>query len=85
MKYYLDSANLEQTLRKVGDADSEKYYISMALAWLLAEAYARAPNFVVALFDSRKISQATMTRAVGKIFDSFRITKEQKMAVKKYR
>ena len=85
MKYYLDSANLEQTLRKVGDADSEKYYISMALAWLLAEAYARAPNLVVALFDSRKISQATMTRAVGKIFDSFRITKEQKMAVKKYR
>ena len=85
MKYYLDEKELDLTLQKISNADSDKYYISMALAWLLAEAYVKAPQKVIELFESGKISPKTMSRAVGKIFDSFRVTKEQKEAVKKYR
>ena len=85
MKYYLVEQELDLTLQKISNADSDKYYISMALAWLLAEAYVKAPQKVIELFESGKISPKTMSRAVGKIFDSFRVTKEQKEAVKKYR
>lgn len=84
LKYYLDD-DIPYALECVKECDKSPYYVSMAAAWLIAEAVIR--NYAVGTEFLREgvLDPATQNRAVQKCVDSFRLTSKQKEEIKLYK
>ncbi len=68
-----------------GFYDENEYYVNMALAWLIAECYTKDKAQTEQLFDGEDLSKFVYCKAVSKCCDSFRISQEDKDALKKKR
>lgn len=62
--------------------NDEKYYISMAIAWLIQKCYAKYPDITFGFLTSADISQKTLKRAISKIQDSRKIDEDWKERAK---
>ena len=78
MKYYLNAENLPQILDKIRYLNFDFYYVNMAVAWLLSEAYLLDKNVVIKCFFDDFLPKNTKIKAISKICDSFRVSKEDK-------
>lgn len=85
MNYYLTDNYIDRVLKIVSSIKSEKYYISMAISWLLSVAIIKYPEKVIELLESKKLSKFVQNKTISKIQDSYRISKEMKNCVKQYR
>lgn len=57
---------------------SDKYYINMAQSWLVCELYISFPKETECYLRKNKLNAFTQNKAISKIRDSYRITKEEK-------
>lgn len=81
LHFYLDPTYFSLLEEAVAQADCSKYYISMAAAWLIAEALVKYPaegERLLALADP-----ITRRRALQKARDSFRVSKARKEQISK--
>ena len=85
MNYYLTDNYIDRVLKIVSSIKSEKYYINMAISWLLSVAIIKYPEKVIELLESKKLSKFVQNKTISKIQDSYRISKEMKNCVKQYR
>lgn len=85
MNYYLCDNYIDRVLYIVSNIHSDKYYINMAISWLLSVAIIKYPEKVKELLQSRKISKFVQNKTISKIQDSYRISDEVKNFVKEYR
>lgn len=83
--YYVKEEYIQNILTNISKIKREEYYINMALAWLIAECYIKYPKETLPLLKSQKLNKFTQNKTISKIHDSYRVTKEQKEEVKKYR
>ncbi len=58
--------------------DSDKFYINMAEAWLVCEMYVKYPKQTLKFIQKNKLNKFTHNKAISKIHDSFRVSKEDK-------
>ena len=65
--------------------DDEHYYVQMAQAWLIAELAVHEPEAVYAWLRQNTLKYNINGKAIQKICDSFRISKEWKNAFKELR
>ena len=82
LKEYMDERYLPlifDSLRRYGRGD---YYVVMGAAWLLAEVLVRFYAEGYAFLESGELYRETAFKAISKACDSFRITSEQKTALK---
>jgi len=56
----------------------------MAIAWLICDCYIKYPNKTKVLFNG-SLNKFINNKAISKIHDSFRVKKEEKEELKKYR
>ena len=63
----------------------EQYYVSMAAAWLVAEVLVKFYDEGVRFLEEGSLDCATRRRAVRKACESFRLSAEQKVAIKRFR
>lgn len=59
-------------------ADTEPYYVHMAVAWLTAEILIKDYSFALQILKSGKLSAKTHNKAIQKAIESYRLTKDQK-------
>ena len=59
-------------------ADTERYYVHMAVAWLTAEILIKEYVHGVELLKQRLLPAKTHNKAIQKAIESYRLTKEQK-------
>lgn len=59
-------------------ADAKRYYIYMAVAWLVAEILVKAYDFGVELLKEGVLDKKTQNKAIQKALESYRLTKVQK-------
>ncbi len=64
-------------------AHTQKYYVSTAVAWLLAELLIKAYPLGVELLESGMLDTKTHDRAIQKARESFRLSKERKEYLKR--
>lgn len=82
LKHYMSEEYLPlifEAVRRYGKGD---YYVVMGAAWLLAEVLVRFYDAGYAFLQSGEVSRETAHKAISKACDSFRITSEQKTALK---
>lgn len=84
LNYYLEEKYLDYIFSKITNEESKEYYVQMAVAWLISYLFIKFPSKTMILFDGR-LDKFTNNKAISKIRESFRVSKEQKEIIKNYR
>jgi 3-methyladenine DNA glycosylase AlkD len=84
LDHYIDDEHIKDILNIV-QKESSYYYVNMAIAWLVAECFIKSRGNTLELLKSKKLSPFVQNKAISKICDSYRITKEDKELVKTYK
>ena len=83
LNYYLDDEHIEEIYKIINQVNVDKYYVKMANAWLISycviKYYDRTTDF---LKKEYKNDEWTQNKAIQKLIESFRLTKEQKETLK---
>ena len=82
LDYFLTPKYIEEVLRAVGAVKSEAYYVRMAQAWLVAEAFAQFREPTLEFLQKRQLSDWVQRKAIQKIRESYRVSASDKELVK---
>ena len=85
MRYFLDEKFETKYLDLVASIKSEEYYINMMRAWFFATALAKQYEQTFPYIKNYSLDKWTHNKSIQKANESFRITKEQKEELKKFR
>ena len=78
LDYFLSLKNLDIIFDNLNKIQSDKFYINMAESWLLCEMYIKFPQRTKDFLKNNKLNKFTQNKAISKIHDSYRISKEEK-------
>ncbi len=85
MKYYLRILPADQIIYLLKDTPRDKYYVSMAVAWCLAEYYLVEPKTVLDIVQKGVMGERTTSQLIRKLLDSFRVLEVDKKWLKNIR
>ncbi len=83
MDYYLDDKYFDISLDYLKNIKSDFYYVNMAVAWALSNAFVKNREKVLSVLESGCLSREINNMTVSKIRDSFRVDDETKEYLKK--
>lgn len=82
LDYFLTDSYIEKVLQNVDNVKSEAYYIKMAQAWLVAEAFAKFRDLTLTFLQQNHLDGWVQNKAIQKIRESYRVSKEDKELIK---
>lgn len=98
MSHYLDEGFDEKYLEMVSKVnykskfkkvdiklDPDKYYVEMMIAWYFATALAKQYKSAYTYIKNKKLFMWTHNKAIQKALESYRVSEEHKIALKKYK
>lgn len=85
MNYYLDDAYINFTVDYLKLLKSDCYYVNMAVAWALSVAFIKDESIVMPLLKNKVLQPFVHNKTISKICDSYRVDKEVKAELRKYR
>lgn len=85
MRFFLDEKFETKYLDLVSSINSEEYYINMMRAWFFATALAKQYDQTLPYIKNYSLDKWTHNKIIQKANESFRITKDQKEELKKFR
>ncbi len=85
MSVYLDRKNINKILEIIKEINHDGYYVKMAQAWLVAEAFLVDEKAVYKLLEEKILDAFVQNKSISKCRDSFRIYKEDKEKLKMLR
>ena len=85
LDHYIDEEYIGIVLDDLRDVDCSQYYTMMAVAWCAAECYLKFPEKTEPLLAERSFDAVTQNKTISKIRDSYRISREEKDRLLKYR
>lgn len=85
LNHFISKDNLNDILDILNKIQSDKFYINMAEAWLVCEMYIKYPKEIKEFLKENRLNKFTQNKAISKIHDSYRVSKEEKELLNKYR
>lgn len=85
LDHFLDKAYLDNILAIVSGIQSDKYYVNMAAAWLIAEMLTVDREKILDFFKHDKLPMFTHNKAIQKARESYRVSAEDKELLAKLR
>lgn len=85
MSFYLDECFRPGYLDWAAEVKSEEYYVRMMVAWYFATALAKQYDAALPYLTSRRLEQWSHNKTIQKAVESYRITPEQKDALRALR
>ena len=85
LDHFIEQNNLDAIFDTLNKIQSDKFYINMAEAWLLCEMYIKFPNETQDFLKKNSLNKFTQNKAISKIHDSYRVSREEKDLLKNYR
>ena len=83
--HFVSKKNLETIFDTLNQITSDKFYINMAEAWLVCEMYTKFPKETKKFIVNNSLNKFTQNKAISKIHDSYRVSKEEKEILSSYR
>lgn len=81
--YFVTDDYINKVLEINDNIKSDYYYVKMAQAWLVAEAYVKYPDLTLAYLKKSKLDKWTFNKGIQKIRESLRVDKETKEMLNK--
>lgn len=85
MSFYLDECFRPEYLNWAAEVKSEEYYVRMMVAWYFATALAKQYDAALPYLTDRRLEQWTHNKTIQKAVESYRITPQQKDALRALR
>ncbi|MGI5930542.1 DNA alkylation repair protein [Pseudoflavonifractor sp.] len=85
LSFYLDECFRPEYLDWAAEVKSEEYYVRMMVAWYFATALAKQYDAALPYLTGRRLEQWTHNKTIQKAVESYRITPEQKDALRALR
>ena len=85
LSHFVTDKNLDTIFEVLNKIKSDLFYINMAEAWLVCELYIKHPKETMKFIKKNQLNKFTQNKAISKIHDSYRVSKEEKETLKKYR
>lgn len=83
LQYYLEEDYIKKVLKRCDSVKSDFYYVKIAQAWLIAEAYIKCKQQTKLYFKKSALDKWTFNKAIQKICESSRVSEEEKEELKK--
>lgn len=83
MGYYLTEEYIDKVLEIYNNIKNDAYYVKMAVAWALSFCYIKFPEKTMKLFANNQLDNFTYNKALQKIIESSRVSKEEKDKIRK--
>lgn len=84
LSHFLSEDKLNDIFNTLNKIQSDKFYVNMAEAWLICEMYIKYPNETRIFLGNNSLNRFTQNKAISKIHDSYRVSKEEKELINKY-
>lgn len=81
LNYYVNDEYIDRIIEIIKKDYPDYYYIDMAIAWLICDCFIKYPDKTKPLFDFG-LKKFINNKAISKINDSFRVSKEEKELLK---
>ena len=85
LNHFISQKNLDIIFDTLNKIQSDKFYINMAEAWLICEIYIKYPKETKKFLKNNRLNKFTQNKSISKIHDSYRVNKEEKELLNKYR
>lgn len=85
MTYFLEDEFIDKILKMCETVKSDAYYINMALAWIISFAFVKFKEKTYELLNKRTLSKFVQNKAISKCRDSYRVEKQDKENLIKFR
>ena len=85
LSHFISEKNLDTIFEVLNKIKSDLFYINMAEAWFVCELYIKYPKETKSFIKKNNLNKFTQNKAISKIHDSYRVSKEEKEILKKYR
>ena len=83
LHYYVERDWLDYIFSCCARADNSKYYVHMAVAWLIAEVLVKYYSEGISFLSKNILPAATHNKVIQKAKESYRLTPEQKINLNK--
>lgn len=85
MDYYIEKEKLQDLFDYLDDIKHEGYYVHMAIAWMVSILYIKFPKETEIYLQNNKLKKETHNKAIQKIRESTRISKDEKKYILRYK
>ncbi len=85
LNYYLDDEYIAEILKRIDKVENKEYYVQMAIAWLISFAYIKQKDKTIKYLEKNHLDKFTQNKAIQKIRESYRVPKEEKEDLLKYK
>lgn len=85
MDYFINDEWIDRVLEIYKNVCHEGYYVKMAVAWGISVCYVKHPEKTRKLLEEKSLDTFTHNKSIQKIRESYRVTKEEKEELKKWR
>lgn len=85
LDHFISKKNIDTIFDTLNKIKSDKFYINMAEAWLVCELYVKFPKETFIFLEQNNLNKFTQNKSISKICDSYRVSKEEKEALKEKR
>lgn len=85
LSFYVEEEYIDIILKYLNEIKSDEYYINMAKAWLLCEVFVKHQDKGLSFLSSNQLDKFTVNKAISKIRDSYRVSKETKDMILAYK
>lgn len=82
---YVSEEYLNMIFMYLDTIESDYYYVNMAKAWLLCETFVKYQKETLNYLENNHLNKFTINKAISKIRDSYRVSKEMKEKILKYK
>lgn len=83
LDFYVNDNYIDEIFSICDDIQNDEYYVKMAIAWLISICYIKCRNQTIKYLNCNKLDKWTYNKAIQKIIESKRISKEEKEILKK--
>ena len=82
LDFYITEEYIQEVLKILNEITHEGYYVKMAVAWAISSCYIKFPNETMKLLINNKLDTFTYNKALQKIVESYRVSKEDKEKIR---
>ena len=83
LSYFTSPEYCDEVLSIIKNVKSERYYVNMALAWLISVMLIKNYDKTLGLFTNVSLEKFVHNKSIQKAIESFRIPNEQKLELRK--
>ena len=85
LDHFISQEYLEKIFDMMNEIQSDKFYINMAEAWLICDMYIKFPKETEVYLKQNNLNKFTQNKAISKIHDSYRVSREEKELLNNYK